>query len=171
MQALACFDSLSAVADGLHDSTVKVAVKVTFTERNQAMLLRKTKIFCNGCQRASVATVPVASEQDEITQESLTCARPGHDLGGRKAGLRRNDVSLLELTYEKQSAAASLGYGAGDMKVEKQPDMTAWQEETNRRVEEIEAARPPQPTPEQAQMAKDVTKRIVDRYPRPDAQP
>lgn len=130
------------------------------------MLLRTLKIFCNGCQRASEVTVPVATEQDEITEESLTCARPGHDLGGRRAGLTRNDVSVVEMTHEEQSAAASLGYGAGDMKIEKRRDMTAWHGEIKRRVEEIEAARP-QPMPEQAQMAKDVTKRTVDGYPRP----
>lgn len=132
------------------------------------MLLRKTKIFCNGCQRASEVTVPVATEQAEVTQESLTCARPGHDLAGRKAGLRRNDTSITEMTHEEQSASASLGYSTGDMKVEKQPDMTAWHGEIKARVEEIEAARP-QPTPEQVQMARDVTKRTTGGYPRPDA--
>ncbi len=89
------------------------------------MLLRKLKIFCNGCQHASVVTVPVGSEQDEITQGSLACARPGHDIGGAKAGLTRIDVTVLEMTHEEQSASASLGYGAGDMKIEKRPDMTA----------------------------------------------
>ncbi len=137
------------------------------------MLLRKLKIFCNGCQRASEVTVPVATEQDEIAQGSLTCARPGHDLGGRRAGLRRNDVSLVAMTHEEHIAAASLSYATpSGTKAEKQPDLTAWHEETKRRVEEIEAARPPQPTPEQAQMAKDVTKRTLDVYLRPaDAQP
>ncbi len=134
------------------------------------MLLRKLKIFCNRCQHASVVTVPVGSEQDEITQGSLACARPGHDMGGAKAGLTRIDVTVLEMTHEEQSASASLGYGAGDMKIEKRPDMTAWHEETNRRIEQIEAA-VPQHTPEQAQMARDATKRTVDGYSRPDAQP
>lgn len=131
------------------------------------MLLRKTKIFCNGCQRASEVTVPVATEQDEVTQESLTCARPGHDLAGRKAGLGRNDTSVLEMTHEEQRAAASFGYGTpSGTKAAKERDMTAWHGEINAALEEIEAARP-QPTPEQAQMARDATKRIVDAYPLP----
>lgn len=154
-------------SDGL--VTAEMTISVNFTERNQAMLLRKLKIFCNGCQHASVVTVPVGSEEDEITQGSLACARPGHDLGGAKAGLTRNDVSVLEMTHEEQSALASLGYSTGDMKIEKRRDMTAWHGEIKCRVEEIEAARP-QHTPEQVVMAKGVTKRTLDRYPRPDAQ-
>jgi len=133
------------------------------------MLLRKTKIFCNQCHDASEVVVPVASEQDEVSPQSLACARPGHDLGGRRAGLTRNDVSVLEITHEEQSAAASFGYGTPrGTKAEKQPDTAAWDAEIKRRAEEIEAARP-QHTLERVQMAKDVTKRIVGGYPRPDA--
>jgi len=78
---------------------------------------------------------------------------------------------IIELTYEEQRAAASFGYGTPrGTKAQKQPDTAAWDEEIKRRAEEIEAARP-QHTPEQAQAAKDVTKRTLGGYPRPDAQP